>query len=122
MKFRVDALSSAAIASLALLTVALGGSALAQDKPDVIRIFSHPVHERVATGNQGGDITAKWQSETGIAVEWNTLDVAPLGDRLFREMTLPETSVSPRRRSRRECWRRRAGSRRAPRLPADRPA
>ncbi len=76
-----------------LLAVATGAPALAQDQPDVIRIFSHPVHERVSTGEQGGDITAAWQSETGITVEWNTLDVAPLGDRLLRELTLPETSI-----------------------------
>ncbi len=93
MKTRVDTFSRGMIAGVALITAALAGSALAQDKPDVIRIFSHPVHERVSTGDQGGDITAKWQSETGISVEWTTLDVAPLGDRLFREMTLPETSV-----------------------------
>ncbi len=80
-------------AGAALSGLLIAGPALAQDKPDVIRIFSHPVHELVSTGEQGGDITAAWQSETGIAVEWNTMDVAPLGDRLFRELTLPETSV-----------------------------
>ncbi len=84
---------SSSVAGVALITAALGSTALAQDKPDVIRIFSHPVHERVSTGDQGGDITAQWQADNGIAVEWNTLDVAPLGDRLFREMTLPETNV-----------------------------
>jgi multiple sugar transport system substrate-binding protein len=81
------------VSTVALMAMAAGVPALAQDKPDVIRIFSHPVHERVSTGNQGGDITTKWQSETGISVEWNTLDVAPLQDRLFREMTLPATSI-----------------------------
>ena len=80
-------------ATAALVGLLLSGPSLAQDKPDVIRIFSHPVHELVSTGEQGGDITAGWQSETGIAVEWNTMDVAPLGDRLFRELTLPETSI-----------------------------
>ena len=78
---------------VATAAVALGAPALAADKPDVIRIFSHPVHERVSTGEQGGDITAAWQEETGISIEWNTLDVAPLQDRLFREVTLPETSI-----------------------------
>ena len=93
MKTKVDTFSRGMIAGVTLITMVFGGSALAQDKPDVVRIFSHPVHERVSTGDQGGNITEKWQSETGIAVEWNTLDVAPLQDRLFREMTLPETSI-----------------------------
>ncbi len=86
-------LAGSVVSTIALIAMAVGGPAMAQNKPDVVRVFSHPVHERVSTGAQGGDITAKWQAETGIAVEWNTLDVAPLQDRLFREMTLPETSI-----------------------------
>ncbi len=93
MKIRAYRFSGITVAASALMIGALGSPALAQDKPDVIRIFSHPVHERVSTGEQGGNITTKWQDEMGIAVEWNTLDVAPLQDRLFRETTLPETSI-----------------------------
>ncbi len=85
--------SVAALAGAVVSLSVLAAAASAQDAPTVIRIFSHPVHERVSTGAQGGDITAAWQAETGIAVEWNTLDVAPLQDRLFRELTLPETSI-----------------------------
>ena len=93
MNRRKFKLANRLVSLLALPAVAAGAPALAQDKPDVIRIFSHPVHETVSTGAQGGDITAAWKSETGIAIEWNTLDVAPLQDRLFRETTLPETSI-----------------------------
>lgn len=80
-------------AAAAIALSALAGTAIAQDAPGVIRIFSHPVHQRVSTGDQGGDITAAWQTESGIEIEWNTLDVAPLQDRLFRELTLPETTI-----------------------------
>ena len=93
MNRRKFQLSNQLVSVAALAAVAVSAPALAQDKPDVIRIFSHPVHERVSTGAQGGDITAAWQAETGITIEWNTLDVAPLQDRLFREVTLPETSI-----------------------------
>jgi multiple sugar transport system substrate-binding protein len=61
--------------------------------PQKINIFSHRVHRTVATGAQGGDITADWSQRTGIAVEWTTFDTGPLRERLFREASLAETSV-----------------------------
>ena len=82
--------SAIAVASAAIAVSVFAATAIAQDAPEVIRIFSHPVHQRVSTGDQGGDITAAWQAESGIEIEWNTLDVGPLQDRLFRELSLPE--------------------------------
>jgi multiple sugar transport system substrate-binding protein len=67
--------------------------AMAQDKPDKLEILAHRVHATVATGTQGGDITEAWQQENGIGVEWITMDTGPLMERLFRELTLPETSI-----------------------------
>ena len=93
MKRRNSRLADRLAAAAILAATTLTGTAIAQDTPEVIRIFSHPVHERVSTGEQGGDITVGWQAETGIDIEWNTLDVAPLQDRLFREVTLPETAI-----------------------------
>ncbi len=86
--------TSAAVVTAAAISLSLQVvTAVAQDAPEVIRIFSHPVHQRVSTGDVGGDITSAWQAETGIEIEWNTLDVGPLQDRLFRELTLPETTI-----------------------------
>jgi len=73
------------------LTAAFGASA--QDKPEKLTILSHKVHNTVATGDQGGDITADWSADNGIAVEWVTLDTGPLHERMFRELSLPETSI-----------------------------
>ena len=36
----------------------LSAGALAQDKPEKLVILSHRVHQTVAAGSQGGDITA----------------------------------------------------------------
>jgi multiple sugar transport system substrate-binding protein len=67
--------------------------ALAQEKPETLTILSHSVHNTVATGEQGGDITEAWRNETGIDLEWVTLETGPLHERLFRELSLPETSI-----------------------------
>ena len=50
---------SAALLGAAWL--ALSASAEAQDKPEKLVILAHKVHQTVATGEQGGDITADWQ-------------------------------------------------------------
>lgn len=76
--------------------VALTGwtaAAPAQDKPDSLTIISHRVHQTVATGEQGGDITRDWQDENGVGIEWVTLDTGALHERLFRELQLPETTI-----------------------------
>jgi len=84
-------LRSAALLGAAWL--ALSASAIAQDKPDKLVILSHKVHQTVAIGEQGGDITADWQQENGVGVEWVTMDTGPLHERMFRELALPETSI-----------------------------
>jgi multiple sugar transport system substrate-binding protein len=74
-----------------LLGTALG--AAAQDKPDKLIILSHKVHNTVATGSQGGDVTADWIADNSVGVEWVTMDTGPLHERLFRELSLGETSI-----------------------------
>lgn len=80
-------------ALLGAAVLALSASASAQDKPEKLTILSHRVHQTVATGAQGGDITAGWQEENGIGVEWVTMETGPLHERMFRELALPETSI-----------------------------
>ncbi len=69
------------------------GAVGAQTAPSVLNLYSHRIHKIVATGGQGGDITAAWSKRTGIRVNWVTFETAPLEERLFREASLSETSV-----------------------------
>jgi multiple sugar transport system substrate-binding protein len=81
------------VALLGAASLALSASAQAQDKPERLTILSHRVHQTVATGSQGGDITEDWQKENGVGVEWVTMETGPLHERIFRELALPETSI-----------------------------
>ena len=65
----------------------------AQGKPEKLTIISHRVHRSVLTGEKGGDATAEWAARNGIALDWVTLDTAPLHERLFREASLDSTSI-----------------------------
>jgi multiple sugar transport system substrate-binding protein len=89
MKARQLLISAATLA----VAFAPAGPVLAQDKPDALTIISHRVHQTVATGEQGGDITKAWQDENGVGIEWVTLDTGALHERLFRELQLPETTI-----------------------------
>jgi multiple sugar transport system substrate-binding protein len=72
---------------------AIAAPALHAQQGGRLNVFAHRVHRTVATGAQGGDITAAFTQRTGAAVEWVTFDTGPLQERLFREASLPETSV-----------------------------
>jgi multiple sugar transport system substrate-binding protein len=76
--------------ALALPAVSRGAFAQASGP---LQVLSHRVHQTVATGSQGGDITAPWTRETGNAVQWTTFDTGPLWDRLQREASLPSTGI-----------------------------
>jgi multiple sugar transport system substrate-binding protein len=58
-----------------------------------LAVFSHRVHQTVATGADGGDATAPFSRQTGAPVQWTTFDIGPLWDRLQREASLSEGSV-----------------------------
>jgi multiple sugar transport system substrate-binding protein len=72
--------------------LAMGSAAQAQT-PDRLNVISHRVHQNVLTTGAGGDLTAPWTRRTGATVNWTTLDIVPLQDRLFREASLNETQV-----------------------------
>ena len=76
-----------------LAAFGLAAPAIAQDKPDDLTVISHRVHQTVSTGEQGGDITEDWKSANEVGIEWVTLDTGALHERLFRELTLPETNI-----------------------------
>ncbi len=68
-------------------------AAQAQDKPSKLTIVSHRVHQLTATEGPGGDVSAAWQARTGVGLEWVTLDLNAIHDRLFREASLSRTQV-----------------------------
>ena len=73
--------------------VAAAGLPAHAQSPAKLTVFSHRVHQTVATGEQGGDITKAFTERTKVQVEWVTFDTNPLWERLQRESTLGETSV-----------------------------
>jgi len=70
----------------------LGGTARAQSNAP-LQVISHRVHQTVATGSQGGDITRAFTQATGAAVQWTSFDTGPLWERLQREASLPSTTM-----------------------------
>ncbi len=74
-------------------SLALGGTRARADQPPALNLYAHRIHKTVATGSQGGDITAAWTQRTGVGVNWVTFETAALAERLFREASLSTTSV-----------------------------
>lgn len=73
--------------------LALARPALAQN-PAKITVVSHQVHKLVLTEGAGGDVTAPWRQQHGTDLEWITLDLNAIHDRLFREASLRESEMS----------------------------
>lgn len=70
----------------------LGAAARAQSAAP-LQVLSHRVHQTVATGSQGGDVTRAFTQGTGTPVQWTTFDTGPLWERLQREASLPSTGI-----------------------------
>lgn len=66
-------------------------TASAQQAP--LQVIGHRVHQLVATGAQGGDITAAWTQSSSVPVQWTTFDTGPLWERLQREAALPQGNI-----------------------------
>ena len=88
---RRDTLRVGLFGSAAALTAA--GFPAAAQAPQKLSVFAHRVHQTVATGSQGGNITKVFTDRTKVAVEWVTFDIGPLWERVLRETSLRETSV-----------------------------
>lgn len=80
--------ASAALAAPAILPAR---RAAAQTAP--LQVLGHRVHQTVATGSQGGDITALWSRSSGVPVQWTTFDTGPLWERLQREASLDRGTI-----------------------------
>ncbi len=77
----------------ALLAAAVSFGAMAQDVG--ITVLSHKVHENVSRGlvpgTTGGDVAGEWAKEKNVQLNWTTANIAPMHDKLFRELALRET-------------------------------
>lgn len=83
------------ILATAVLLAATAGSVSAQE-PRTLTIISHNVHKTAATGGDlatAQNIAGEWAERNNVTLNWVTLDIGPLHDRLLREMSLGETSV-----------------------------
>lgn len=80
-----------ALNAVAITALFATGTALAAEK---LVIMGHRVHQDVATKGPGGDITAAWRTANNAEIEWITLGIDPLRERLFRELSLGETAVN----------------------------
>ena len=77
-------------AAAGALVLALPKRVLAEGK---MTIIAHRVHQLTATEGKGGDVTADWRKEHDTQLEWVTLDLNAIHDRLFREAGLSQTTV-----------------------------
>ncbi len=83
------------ILATAVLLAATAGSVSAQE-PRTLTIISHNVHKTAATGGDlatAQNIAGEWAERNNVTLNWVTLDIGPLHDRLLREMSLGETSI-----------------------------
>ncbi len=73
----------------------LGSAAMAQEV--TLTVLSHKVHENVSRGlvpgTTGGDIAGEWAKKKGVKLNWISANIEPMHDRLFRELSLRETSI-----------------------------
>lgn len=80
-----------------LAAAATFGMGPAQAQEVTLTILSHKVHENVSRGlvpgATGGDIAGDWAKRKGVKLNWITANIEPMHDRLFRELSLRETSV-----------------------------
>ena len=70
------------------------GSMPAWAQAKTMTIIGHAVHQRTLTQGPGGDIQAEWATPKDVTVEWLTFAVEVVHDRLFREASLGQGTVS----------------------------
>src|SRR5262245_65585124 len=94
-RFITGATGAAVAASLAPLT-----TRAAAQTPDRFVALGHKVHQQIIMGERGGDaknLAEPWLKEKGIArIEWVTYGLDEIHDKLFREASLPKSTVDIR--------------------------
>src|SRR6056297_48973 len=83
------------LAAVAALVAALPVLGVAQER-ETLTIMSHAVHQNAARGSEtsaGGDVAGEWATANNVDLNWITLNVSGVHDRLFRELSLNETEI-----------------------------
>lgn len=55
-----------------------------------LTIIGHAVHQRAVSEGPGGNLAAEWAAANNVEIEWVTLGVPEIHERLYRELTLGE--------------------------------
>lgn len=82
--------------TLAAAAILIAAGSVSAQEPRTLTIISHNVHMTAATGGDlpdAQDIAGEWAARNNVTLNWVTLNIGPLHDRLLREMSLGETSV-----------------------------
>ena len=98
-------IGSALAAGTAVATIGSIPQAAAQARTK-LTIISHRVHQQTATDGPAGDVTKAWSDQNNVGLEWVTLDLNAIHDRIFarpgwRPRTLRSISCSIHARCRR---------------------
>lgn len=75
----------------AVLAGSWAGRAMAQGK--TLTILGHRSHQAAMEQGPSGNVAESVAAKQEIALEWLTFDTGPLGERLFREASLPATDI-----------------------------
>ncbi|WP_270934858.1 extracellular solute-binding protein [Falsiroseomonas oryzae] len=81
-------------ASLAAAAAGTARGAAAQARPTSFTVISHRVHQQVLTEGQAGDVLNAWRERNNASLDWVTLDLNAIHDRIFREARLSSSNVT----------------------------
>ena len=82
------------VAGAAAAGVALGQSKHARAQaPSKLTIISHRVHQQTLTEGAAGNVLKGWTEQNNATLEWVTLDLNAIHDRIFREAGLTSSDV-----------------------------
>lgn len=83
--------------ALATILIATTATNVTTAQERELTILSHKVHENVARGlvpgTTGGDIAGEWATRHNVKLNWISGNIDPIHDRLFRELSLNQSSV-----------------------------
>jgi multiple sugar transport system substrate-binding protein len=67
---------------------------IARAQPRAHTVISHRVHQQVLTEGRAGDVLNAWRERNGVSIDWVTLDLTAIHDRVFREARLSSSNVT----------------------------
>jgi len=83
--------------SIIALFLALSVSVVALGEEQKLVIWCNSVHQQVAEGTRGGaaiDVTADFEAEYNVKLEWVTIPWSQMQNKVLRELSAPKTDVN----------------------------